>query len=200
MVMSQARNAVCALQHATSAMEMKEIPNILSVFEKAHILVPLSWEKRGQISNLIKVHHVFLSRKSQLDDLQEGLKSLGVLDLIHQYPNEMYQWMVFPAKTSLTTTQVMSVIDNVDPILPREAETLEYFTRYLTEADSDTLADVLQFATSFRCIPPGGLDPPITISFVDAEQLPEAHTCNRTLELPTGWKHTICSNRQWTWL
>lgn len=73
----------------------------------------------------------------------------------------------------------------------RAKHTLEWFWSYVVRLSAEGRADLLEWITSYRRLPPGGFPPPLrrmTICVVPfSERLPVAHTCGLQLDLPAGY-------------
>ena len=62
--------------------------------------------ERDQIVQSLATHYTVIAVKAQLDQIVEGLKVLGVYDLIKTHPSAMYNMLISLPKKNSTTTMI----------------------------------------------------------------------------------------------
>lgn len=139
-------------------------------------------------------HELLTSRKNELDELKQGLKSLGLLDLVAKNA-EMCKVLFCADKSQQINADVLN--EMMLPISPSnfaEEQSQKWFFDYLSlEADPDFPEDsrcrsLLQFWTSWSKVPFGGLAKSLKVIFLPDDDkfcLPTSSACTKTLRLPT---------------
>jgi len=94
--------------------ELSEISNdspVTDVVLAAGWLHQLSLKNCGLAMQTIMIHDVLLKRKEPLDQLCEGLKTLGILDLIRAHPDLMKSYFVHNGDTCLTSDDIINNLE-----------------------------------------------------------------------------------------
>lgn len=72
---------------------------------------------RDRIVQAFATHFTIITVKAELDQMTEGLKALGVLQLIHSNPKKMRQLFVRESKVKLTADILMDIFRfNLSPL------------------------------------------------------------------------------------
>uniref|UniRef100_A0AAX7W3L7 HECT domain-containing protein n=1 Tax=Astatotilapia calliptera TaxID=8154 RepID=A0AAX7W3L7_ASTCA len=103
--------------------------------------------------------------------LNNGLRSLGVLDALQTYPLQM-KW---------------------SNAFQDECRTLAFWQDYLQEAEFEndvSLEDILVFCTGCDSIPALGFSPKPSLEFVTNCRFPVANTCENILRIPVHAVYT----------
>ncbi|CAB4015461.1 G2 M phase-specific E3 ubiquitin- ligase-like isoform X4, partial [Paramuricea clavata] len=96
----------------------------------------------------------------------------------------------FSDDTALTAERFISLIDSKVEV-PTEfskKQSYDWFIQYVQSASAEQLQCLLKFATSFKTIPPYGMEHKITIKYLpddDTASLPKSLACLAILSLPT---------------
>ena len=71
----------------------------------------LSLKNCGLAMQTVMIHDVLLKRKEPLDQLCQGLKTLGILDLIRAHPDLMKSYFVHNDDTCLTADDIVNNLE-----------------------------------------------------------------------------------------
>ena len=134
---------------------------------------------------------ILLSRKYEVDQLGEGLAFLGLLDIMKHNAGLCFSLFCFKDETVLTSEKFISLIDsNVE--IPNDfskKQSYDWFIEYVRSASADQLHCLLKFSTSFKTIPPYGMQHKVTIKYLpdddEKASLPKSLACLAILSLPT---------------
>ena len=134
-------------------------------------------------------NEILLSRKFEIDKIGEGLALLGFLPLMRSNPELCYGLLCYTQNKRLSSAKLKSFIFAHPPAEFGRKQSHTWFMEYIDEADEDKLANLLQFVTGYKSIPPRGLPHKITITYLpeDNEEanMPEAASCLSIIRLPT---------------
>ena len=72
-------------------------------------LSSVTLEKREDLTKVLLLHHLVLSRKSQLDQLAEGLQSLGFLGLLREN-EDLFQDVLVDCGKPLTAQDIIDLL------------------------------------------------------------------------------------------
>lgn len=152
--------------------------------------------KHSFIQQLI-INEVIFQRIPQIMALQEGLETLGVLDLVRKYP-ELCKEMFVCKQESLTSdvfaTRILSQSSQVIPENPVNGQAHKFFMQCVKEQSvvcdeefpEGRLKELLKFSTGHAAI--SANVPEIELKYlldVETKILPEATACAGLLLLPT---------------
>lgn len=71
----------------------------------------ISISDKKQIAMSMAMHFLVYKTKAEMDQLREGLKSLGILDLMHRYPTQMKPLFLATGKPVLSASLVLAMFD-----------------------------------------------------------------------------------------
>ena len=155
---------------------------------------PVNISTRDFLLQHLVNHELLASRKNELNELREGLKSMGFLDLISKN-KEMFK--VFFCATEGKLLNLDAFKDMMLNILPSnfaEEQSHKWFFDYLDQNENQDFPgdnrcrSLLQFWTGWSVIPFGGLTKRLKVNFLpddDKHSLPTSSACKATLRLPT---------------
>ena len=131
------------------------------------------------IQNLI-IHDAIGKRKVVLDQLREGLQTLGFGARLSVYPDLFEE--LFVAGDNITCSKVKKCLVFPVQLTDEESRGKGYFEDYLTTASSEKMKDLLIFATGAPCVPDFGLGK-IRIEFTDDSSI-SSSTCLKKITFP----------------
>ncbi len=141
------------------------------------------------------VHHELLvSRKNELNEFKEGMKSLGFLDLVSKNKEVCEVLFCATAKKPLDSESFKDMMLDVKPCNFAEEQSYKWLLEYINqEEDPEFPGDsrcrsLLQFWSGWAFVPIGGLSKRLKILFLaddDKNSLPTASACSAILRLPT---------------
>ena len=79
------------------------------------------------------IHDVLLKRKEPLDQLCEGLKTLGILDLIRAHPDLMRSYFVHNDDTCLTSDDIINTLEIPESL--RSGNTYNFLIQSIKELE-----------------------------------------------------------------
>lgn len=139
-------------------------------------------------------HELLTSRKNELDELKEGLKSLGFLDLILKNKEMCKALFCATESKQFTMESLKGMMLDIKSTNFAEEQSHKWFLEYLgQDGDHEFPKDsrctsLLQFWTGWSVIPFGGLAKRLKVTFLpddDKHCLPTASACTAMLRLPT---------------
>ncbi|XP_057692292.1 uncharacterized protein LOC130915989 [Corythoichthys intestinalis] len=148
-------------------------------------------ENRRWLTEKILFHAVLSRSKTQIKQLRKGLKATGVLDLVTQRPDTMQ--LLFPRSCAeLHSPQLLleriiwpaesdSDDDTDDPSLDEKCRITGYLRKYIENASSQCLQELLKFWHGWE-VPPNNLYVEVVRG-----QMPQSSTCMETLRLPSHY-------------
>lgn len=104
----------------------------------------------------IIVHDAIGKPKIVLDQLREGLHTLGFGEEMKKYPDTFQPLFAF-AKADLKGMRVVDLLHFPACMNSNETNTRNFLTTYLSEAGQETLENVLVFTTGAPSLPNFGL-------------------------------------------
>uniref|UniRef100_A0AAY4A4M1 HECT domain-containing protein n=1 Tax=Denticeps clupeoides TaxID=299321 RepID=A0AAY4A4M1_9TELE len=117
---------------------------------------------------------------------REGMKTLGVLQQIQQYPDAFHP-MLCHKKDKLTA----DILDHLFHIQFSESGSNSVYLLLSEKATAVCLEDLMMFAAGLTAVPPAGMTPPPCIEFLSDSPFPVANTCANTLKLPICDSYSI---------
>ena len=140
-------------------------------------------------------HELLASRKNEIEEFSEGLKSLGLLDLIRKN-KEKCKILLTAAESqqALTANAMKDMIIDVEHHNFSESQAYKWFIDYMDEEENEEfpadsrLQALLQFWTGWTVVPFGGLTKRLKVAFLpddDTKSLPTASACTAVLRIPT---------------
>ncbi len=139
-------------------------------------------------------HELLTSRKNEIDELKEGLKSLGLLDLIAKNPKICKVLFCADKSQQINADVLNNMMLSISPSNFAEEQSQKWFLDYLSLKpdpdfpDDNRCRSLLQFWTGWSVVPFGGLTKRLKVIFlVDDDKfcLPTSSACIKTLRLPT---------------
>ena len=138
-------------------------------------------------------HELFASRRNEIDEFSEGLKSLGLLKL---RKNKETCKVLFTSGEfqGLTTDALMEMTIEVETRNFTERQAYSWLTSYINQEEDDEFPTdsrqraLLQFWTGWTVVPFGGLKKRLKVAFLpddDATSLPTTSSCTAVLQIPT---------------
>jgi hypothetical protein len=139
-------------------------------------------------------HELLVSRKNELNEFKEGMKSLGFLELVSKNKEVCEVLFCATAKKPLDSESFKDMILDVKPCNFAEEQSYKWLLHYMNkEEDQEFPGDsrcrsLLQFWSGWAFVPFGGLAKRLKIVFLDDDDknsLPTASACTAILRLPT---------------
>ena len=139
-------------------------------------------------------HELLVSRKNEIEEFSEGLKSLGLLNILRTKKETCQVLFTAGEFQPFTADALNEMICEVEARSFSERQANEWFRCYINEdEDEDFPADsrrraLLQFWTGWTVIPFGGLTKRLKVLFLpddDAKSLPTTSACTAVLRIPT---------------
>lgn len=154
----------------------------------------ISIESKDFLLQHLISHELLASRKNEIDEFLEGLKPLGMLNLLRK--NKETCKILFTAGEfrPLTADILMEMILKVEACSFSERQAYDWFKLYINEEQDDDFPGdcrqraLLQFWTGWTVVPFGGLIKRLKLSFLpddDAKSLPTTSSCTKVLRIPT---------------
>ncbi|XP_056000514.1 G2/M phase-specific E3 ubiquitin-protein ligase-like [Ostrea edulis] len=156
-------------------------------------------KKKNELVHTLCRHIVVTRVEKSLLQFTNGLRCLGVLDMIRKYPDAMKELFVYTSDTVLDAIEM----DNLFQVTFSEEGSNKYINElkvqtfwrdYLVDLEDtpDKFKSLLAFITGLDSIPPLGFSPPLTYKFRHPESdenftllaTPYANTCTNTLSIP----------------
>ena len=141
------------------------------------------------------VHHELLtSRKNEIEEFKEGLKSLDFLNLISKNREICKVLFCAPEGQQIDLDAFNEMMLNILPSNFAEEQSHKWFLEYLGEEESrefpgdSRCRSLLQFWTGWSVVPFGGLTKRLKATFLPDDEkhsLPTVSACTATLRLPT---------------
>ena len=203
---SASENLICLIQKLDSAANDEEINKILGNDVYFEIINQSQWptakvintNTRHMLAQQLILNDVVFQRMPQILALRDGLQSLGVLDMLMQYPQQCRQLLVFREET-LTPSQfindILTKASQLDPEDPVKKAAHQFFMQYISASCEDKKKEfpegrlklLLQFATGQASVT-GISYVQVELAYLEDEEaktLPEATACAGKLHLPT---------------
>lgn len=141
----------------------------------------------------IIVHDVIGRPKIVLDQLRDGLNTLGFGARMSEFPH-LFQTLFVPAEKELSSADVINVLEFPASLSEEETATKHYLLEFLEKTKETTLKAFLHFITGAPCLPDFGLGK-MGVKFEDGPAI-FASACMQTLTLPRSFpdKKTLSSS------
>jgi hypothetical protein len=136
-------------------------------------------------------NEILLSQKYEVDQLSERLAFLGLLEKMKKNADLCFSLFCFSDDAVLTAERFIGLIDSKVEIPTdfSKKQSYDWFVQYIQSASAEQLQCLLKFATSFKTIPPYGMEHKITIKYLpdddEKASLPKSLACLAILSLPT---------------
>ncbi|XP_068760002.1 G2/M phase-specific E3 ubiquitin-protein ligase-like [Montipora capricornis] len=143
--------------------------------------------KMRVIRNLI-VHDAIAKPKMVLDQLREGLKTLGFGKRMELYP-DIFRELFVAGDKEVTAEGIKGQLQFPSNLSPKEEIVKEYMLQFLSDAGIDELKAFLAFAVSSPCLPQFGLGI-ITVELDDTESI-FSSTCSVRVTLPRSFPDQV---------
>ncbi|XP_065762361.1 G2/M phase-specific E3 ubiquitin-protein ligase isoform X2 [Muntiacus reevesi] len=131
----------------------------------------------------ILVYHVIKRVQAPFESFKQGLKTLGVLEMIQTYPEAFFH--ILCHKPENLSAKILSDLFTVHTL--SDVQTLGFWNSYLQALEDGkstvTMEDILIFATGCKSIPPAGFKPTPSIECLHMD-FPVGNKCNNCLALP----------------
>lgn len=141
------------------------------------------------------VHHELLtSRKNEIEEFKEGLKSLGFLDLLVKNKEMCKALLCATEAQPLNSDALKDMMLEIVPSNFSEQQSHAWFLDYLDQKENQEfpgdsrVQSLFQFWTGWSVVPFGGLTKRLKVVFLpddDIHSLPTTSACTATLRLPT---------------
>lgn len=150
-------------------------------------ITEVNLEEKDDIFQTIALQCVILQCKPELDQLIEGLQSLGVHDQIISHAKLFEECFVQGSNADPSGDDILnSFCINYSSHGQKEEEcAYKFFSDYVKQCDRDKLRNLLCFYTAEESIPPLGYSSTPSLSFDHHATYPCASTCLCALTLPT---------------
>ena len=135
----------------------------------------------------IIIHDVIGRPKIVLDQLREGLASLGFSAKMKDHPDIFMELFVSSSENKLSATKLISVLQFPTDMSDDEKNVQRYLNHFLQNAEIEMLENFVHFVTGSNRLPKFGLGR-IKVKF---ENVPSvfASTCLLTLTLPSCFEN-----------
>ena len=130
------------------------------------------------------VHDAIAKPKMVLDQLREGLKTLGFGKRMELYP-DIFKELFVAGDNKVTADDIKGQLQFPSKLSSDEKIVKEYMLQFLRDASIDELKSFLVFATGSPCLPRYGLGF-IKVDFDDAESI-FSSTCSVRVTLPRSF-------------
>jgi len=141
-------------------------------------------ENKMSVIQSIIIHDVIARPKIVLDQLRDGLGTLGFGEQMKKFP-ELFQKLFVPTDTELTGADVINVLKFPASLSEERTTTKQHLREYLQTAKAKTLQNFLIFATGSPCLPNFGLGK-IGVEFDNVPSI-YASTCLQKVTLPKSF-------------
>ena len=145
-------------------------------------------ENKMKVIQAIIVHDVIGRPKIVLDQLREGLATLGFASRMKEFP-ELFQELFVPATSELTGAEVIGVLEFPSAMDEDEVTTHHYLKDFLLHAKPEILRIFLIFTTGAICLPNFGLGK-IGVKFEETHSV-FASTCCQSVTLPKSFTDEV---------
>ena len=69
----------------------------------------LDLNQRQELTRVLCLHHIILKSKAEMDQLREGLATLGVADIMKKNPKCLESFFVYTQSKTLTAGKILGV-------------------------------------------------------------------------------------------
>lgn len=146
---------------------------------------------KTDIVQSILVHFVLSKKKVLLDQLREGLKTLGVLEEAIKHPL-LFEKLFVKTESDLVPGEVKAILKFPEPMGVTEVETREMLLQFIDDCSIDRLDDFLRFTTGAATLPmTGSFLNKITVTFDAVDDCIFSSTCLLTLQLPPKFESFV---------
>lgn len=151
------------------------------------------------IQSLI-VHDAIEKPKILLDQLREGLQTLGFGSRMQVYP-ELFKELFVAGEKEMKGSDIKEILMFPSEMSDADKTIMEHMTEFIVGATPDILKAFPTFATGAPCLPEFGLGR-IRIEFEDAGSI-FSSTCTKNVTLPRNFPdkdtflaalHAVCDN------
>ena len=150
------------------------------------ITTRISASNRGLLVVALIADELLQKRIPQLNAICDGLEVTGIQRLIQLYPREMQPLFVLNEDLSVVTIIESTEKQPLDLLSSIQTRAFDMLVEYLEAANTEVRMKFLQFSTSLKRIPAGGLSPKIELDYHSSNErlYPEAQVCSRHLFIP----------------
>lgn len=107
---------------------------------------------KTKVIQSVLMYEVISKRKVALDQLQSGLKILGILDEMQRYP-QLFQ-SVFTFKNQELTSEIVNHCFKYPEVLSEQEQNVKsMITRFIDQSPSERLMQFMQYCTGSKSIP-----------------------------------------------
>ncbi|XP_034562255.1 uncharacterized protein LOC117828943 isoform X2 [Notolabrus celidotus] len=147
-------------------------------------------EKHTIVEDYLK-WYIIGRNTSVIERFKDGLASLMFLEALCQHPAVLAPVLCCKDK-KLTAMDIeelfMPLLSPVGSNKRRtESQVLSFWSDYIMDCEEQgpvSLEELLMFATGLRSLPPAGMTPHPSLSFLEESMYPMANTCSNTIKLP----------------
>ena len=132
----------------------------------------------------IIIHDVIGRPKIVLDQLRDGLATLGFGTKMKKFP-DLFQQLFVPGEAELKGAHLITVLNFPPSLSEEETTTKGYLLEFLQKAEAKMLQEFLVFTTGAPCLPNFGYGK-IDLKF-GSDPLIFASTCLQSLTLPKNF-------------
>lgn len=143
-----------------------------------------------KIIQLLIIHDVIGRRKIALDQIAEGLNTLGFRDKMKEFPEKFESLFVPSREGEMCPSAVADVLEFQEVLSEDESAVANNLKRFLLNADPSYLEKFLIFTTGSTRLPNHGLGK-IKVKFNDATSV-FASTCLFSITLPNQLTDLQC--------
>ena len=139
-------------------------------------------------------NELLTSRKNEISEFKEGLKSLGFVDLLLKNTEKCKALLCATEHTPFTPDILKDMMLTILPQNFAENQSHEWFLDYIRQGEDEEfpedsrLRSLLQFWTGWNAVPFGGLTKRLKVTFLnddDTYHLPTSSACLALLRIPT---------------
>ena len=147
-------------------------------------------ENKLKIIQLLIIHDVIGRRKIVLDQLAEGLNTLGFRNRMKEHPEKFQPLFVLGSESEVSASAVVDILQFAEVLSDEESEIANNLQQFLLSADTLRLEKFLIFTTGSTRLPNHGLGK-IKVKFNYATSF-FASTCLLSITLPNQLTDQQC--------
>ncbi|TKS65833.1 G2/M phase-specific E3 ubiquitin-protein ligase [Collichthys lucidus] len=206
-------NVKVKTEHITDEETRSQVQSILQAENESHLQdavaqastlislaghnVRITLQNKAETALDLTHWYVLQRTRAPFERFRDGLMSLGVLDAIQRYPQQM-KCLFLKAEKSLTAADVENLFriihsERGSNAFQEECRTLAFWQDYLQDAECEngvSLQDILVFLTGCDSVPALGFSPKPSLEFITHSRFPQANTCANILRIPVHAEYT----------
>ena len=163
---------------------------MISIFQNVFYVLFNQNENKLKIIQLLIIHDVIGRRKIVLDQLAEGLNTLGFRNRMKGHPEKFQLLFVLSSESEVSASAVVDILQFPEVLSDEESQTANNLQQFLLSADTLHLEKFLIFTTGSTRLPNYGLGK-IKVKFNNATSF-FASTCLFSITLPNQLTDQQC--------